>query len=156
MKVEYINPFLETTTKVIETMAFTKVTAGKPSVKPNNLTWGVVTGVIGLAGENVKGNMVLSFDEKSILSIVSKMLSEEFSEVSKDVIDAVGELTNMICGGAKSALSEKGFRFDMALPMMLVGKNMEITHLGAGPTISIPFTTESGKFVVEAAIYESK
>ena len=78
MKVDYIKPFLEAAKTVIETMAFTPVTAGKPALKQDNLTWGVVSGVIGLASAKLKGNMVLSFDEGSILGIVSKMLGEEF------------------------------------------------------------------------------
>ena len=154
MKVDYINPFLEAAKTVIETMAFTPVTAGKPALKQDNLTWGVVSGVIGLASAKLKGNMVLSFDEGSILGIVSKMLGEEFKSVNQDVVDAVGELTNMISGGAKKALSEKGFAFDMALPVMIVGKDVAIVPLSKGPVVAVPFETEKGKFVIEANLME--
>ena len=154
MKAEYVNPFLNATKNVIETMASTSVTAGKPEIKHGNKTWGVVTGVIGLTCDQLKGNMVVSFDAASILGIVSRMLGEEFKEVNKDVIDAVGELTNMITGGAKKEFAEKGYKFEMAIPVMVSGQNVEIVQFGKGPVIVITFKTEQVAFVIEASLGE--
>jgi len=156
MNVEFINPFLESTIKVIETMAFTKVTPGKPSIKQGNKSWGCVSGIIGLASEQLTGNLILSFDKPSILGIVGGMLGEELSGITPDVVDAVGEITNMISGGAKATLSEKGHKFDMATPIMLVGKDVEITQLSKGPVITIPFRTDKGEFVVEVTLHPTK
>ena len=156
MNVEFINPFINSALNVLKTMAKTTPNVGKPAVKPGNRTWGVVTGIIGLAGETVSGNMVLSFDAPSILRIVSNMLGEEFKEVNNDVVDAVGELTNMISGGAKGELSEKGHKFDMATPIMVTGKDLEIKQLSDIPVITVPFTTDAGKFVIEANLAARK
>ena len=156
MNVEFINPFLESTIKVIETMAFTKVTAGKPTVKQGNKSWGEVSGIIGLASESLSGNLILSFDKASILGIVGGMLGEEITGITPDVVDAVGELTNMISGGAKAMLSQKGHKFEMASPIMLVGKNVEISQLSKGPVVSIPFKTDKGEFVAEATLHATK
>ena len=150
MNVEHINPFINATKNVIETMAFTKLDMGKLSLKTNNLSWGAVTGVMGLASETLSGNMLVSFDEASIIEIVNKMLYESFTQINKEVIDAVGEITNMITGGAKRELNEKGFFFDMAVPVVVTGQNIEITQMSKGPTIVVPFSTEKGQFVVEA------
>ena len=103
-----------------------------------------------MAGEDVTGNMMISFDEPSILSIVSLMLMEEFIEINKDVVDAVGEITNMICGATKSLLSEQGITINMASPLVVVGKNMELTQRTKTPVVIIPFTTPTGKFAIEA------
>jgi chemotaxis protein CheX len=150
MKAEYINPFIKAATNVIETMAFTKAEAGKPTLKQDNKTFGVVTGIIGMTGDSVGGNLILSFDEPSILAIVSKMLMETFSTVNKDVVDAVGELTNMICGGVKSDFSEMGLNIGMATPVMLQGKGLELSQLAKAPIIVMPFKTPEGTFVIEA------
>lgn len=152
MDAELINPFLNATKSVIETMAFTPITVGKPSLKTTNQTWGVISGIIGMASEKLQGSMVLSFDEKSVLEIVSKMLCENYTSLTHDVVDAVGEITNMICGNAKRDLSEKGFLFDMAIPVVILGKDMEVTQLAKGPVLCVPFSTEKGKFVVEATL----
>ena len=150
MNAEYISPFINAATNVIQTMASLSPATGKPFLKKDNLTWGVVTGIIGMAGDGLAGNMVLSFDKSSILAIVSKMLFEEFKEVNNDVVDAVGELTNMITGGAKKEFSEKGFKFEMAVPVVIVGDRIQITQLTKSPTVVIPFEMPEGRFVVEA------
>jgi len=131
----------------------TSVTPGKPAIKTDNKTFGEVTGVIGLMGENVVGNMIVSFDGPSILSIVSRMLGETFTEINKDVVDAVGEITNMICGGAKTEFAEMGLGIGMASPMMVTGKDIELSQLAKALTISMPFDTPEGRFVIEANLH---
>lgn len=158
MNVEYINPFLTSTINVISTMAFVKLSAGKPYINRSNKATGEVTGsvsMVGLAGNNVIGSVIISFEPAAILEIVTNMLGEEFTEVSSDVEDAIGEITNMIVGGAKRILAEKGYRFNLAIPTVLKGKNIHLNLKTRGPRIVIPFTLESGStFTVEACIEE--
>lgn len=156
MKAEFINPFVESTLNVLNTMAQTHAEAGSPNLKQDKATWGVVSGVIGMAGHNVCGNMIISFDEPCILSIVSKMLMEEFKEITPDVVDAVGEITNMITGGTKKLLNDQGFSFEMAIPITIRGKGIELSQLSSAPVISIPFKTDAGTFVVEANLSPRK
>ena len=35
---------------------------------------------------------MVSFDEPSIVAIISRMLMTEYSEINEDIIDAVGEI----------------------------------------------------------------
>ncbi len=152
MDAELINPFIKSVENVITTMAGISMTMEKPSIKRDNRTWGEVSGIIGLAGNQATGNMILSFDQPSILAIVSGMLGESFTTIDAQVTDAVGELTNMVSGGAKGALSEKGYYFEMATPIILVGKDIEIKQLSKDPIVLVPFVTETGKFVLEASL----
>lgn len=99
--------------------------------------------------------MVLSFSESCILRIVANMLYEEpKTKIDEDIIDAVGELTNMICGGAKAQLAKSNHKFDLATPTMITGKGIEIAYHTDAPTIVIPFSTDYGDFVVEANLAE--
>lgn len=152
MKVELIKPFIDATINVLKTMAQTDPKPGTPTVKTNNRTWGVVTGLIGMAGNDVSGSLIISFDEPSILKIVSNMVMDDYKELNDEVLDAVGEITNMISGGTKSALSERGYNFNMATPMMITGKNVALSQLSNTPVISVPFMTDAGQFVLEAHI----
>ena len=156
MNIEFINPFVSAAVNVLRTMAATDLKVGKISKRDDTVTLGEVTGIIGMASQEISGNMVLSFERKTILGIVHRMLMEEFTEINHEVVDAVGELTNMICGGAKGELNKKGYLFDMASPVMVVGKNVEITQMSEGPTMSIPFYTQDGMFVVEANLSEKE
>lgn len=151
MKAELINPFLHATKNVLETMCQTSVQSKKPKLKNDTLSYGEVTGIIGMTSAGVAGCMVVSFSEKCILQIVANMLMEPAKEkVDEEIVDAVGELTNMICGGAKAQLAKLKYTFDLATPTMVVGKGVEISYHSDSPTIVIPFTSEYGDFVIEA------
>lgn len=155
MKVEFINPFLQSTKNVLETMCQTQAQAKKPVLKEDNNTYGDVTGIIGMASAEVSGCMIVSFSEKCIINVVANMLMEDPKDsIDDEIIDAVGELTNMICGGAKATLAKMDHKFDLATPTMITGKGVEISTLSDSPTIVIPFETEYGGFVIEANLAE--
>ena len=156
MNVELINPFLKATLNVLSTMAQTEATPAKPIVKTEPVSWGVVNGVIGMAGNKLHANFVVSFDKPSILAIVSRMMMEEYSDVTPEVVDAVGEITNMIVGSAKRDLEELDHHFEMAIPMMVVGTEVEIAQQSGSMTLQVPFVTPEGKFVVEATTKPNK
>ncbi|RME61795.1 MAG: chemotaxis protein CheX, partial [Candidatus Dadabacteria bacterium] len=83
---------------------------------------------------------------------VSSMVGEEYKEVNGEVADAVGEITNMICAGAKKNLAELGHKFDMATPIVIKGKDTEINEIGETTSTVIPFKTDKGEFVVEISL----
>lgn len=114
--------------------------------------FGDVTGIIGLSGEGINGTLLVSFERACILDLVSKMLMEEFTEISADVVDAVGEITNMICGGVKKELSEQGIMIHMARPIMITGKGYQVAQHHHAESLRIPFTTPAGNFVVETCM----
>ncbi len=148
MDVKLINPFINATINVLETMAFVKVSAGTPYVKQDNTAVGDVTGVLGLTGV-AHGTIAVTFEEKCILTIVSNMFGEEMESLNEDIADAVGELTNMISGQARRELDEIGRVFKAAIPSVITGKNHTIRHYSDGPKIAIPFETDGGKFTIE-------
>ncbi len=102
MDASFINPFINATLNVLETMAFIKSKAGAPYLKKDDVATGDLTGIIGLTGES-NGTIAVTFDEGSILKIVSNMFGEEMSELNHEIADAVGALTNMIAGQARRA-----------------------------------------------------
>lgn len=148
MDVDLINPFIDATVHVLETMASTKAEAGKPYLKKEQVARGDVSGVIGLIGET-SGTISVSFSEESILSIVSNMFGEEMKELNEEIQDAVGEITNMISGQARKKLDEKGRSLQAAIPTVIMGKNHSITHVTTYPIIAVPFTTDNGEFTIE-------
>jgi chemotaxis protein CheX len=148
MDVRLINPFINATINVLETMAFMKVTAGKPYLKKNSVAKGDVSGVLGITGV-ANGTIAVTFEEKCILSVVSNMFGEPMKELNNEITDAVGELTNMISGQARRELEEMGEIFKSAIPSVITGRNHSLIHYTKGPKIAIPFNTENGKFTIE-------
>lgn len=148
MDVLLINPFINATLNVLETMAFITVTPGKPYVKKDNLAVGDVTGILGLTGI-ANGTIAVTFEEKCILTIVSNMFGEAMEMLNDEISDAVGELTNMISGQARRELEQMGKVFKAAIPSVVTGKNHSIRHYSEGPQIAIPFNTDGGNFTIE-------
>lgn len=149
MKAEFINPFLDSIVNVLETMAGVKVTPGKPHRKFEDAAAGDVTGLIGMASSEIRGSLAITFSSEAIFDVVKRMLGEEVREINSTVTDLVGEITNMVTGGAKRLLEEMGYDFDMAIPAVVAGKNHRISHKSGGPKIIIPFFIDAGKFYVE-------
>jgi chemotaxis protein CheX len=153
MDANLINPFINATIHVLDTMAFTKCKASKPYLKKDDRAKGDVSGVIGITGE-ANGTVSVTFDEASILKIVSNMFGEEMTQLDGEVSDAVGEITNMISGNARKELEENGRLFHAAVPSVISGKNHVIKHYADGPKIAIPFETEGGSFTIEVCLEE--
>ncbi len=153
MDVKLINPFIDATISVLETMASIKARPGEPYLKKAMLAKGEVTGVIGLTGEG-SGTLSVSFTETSILSVVSNMFGEEMKEVNEEIRDAVGEITNIISGQARQKLEESGRSLKAAIPTVITGKNHTITHITPYPVFAVDFSTDNGEFTIEVCIEE--
>lgn len=149
MNVEFINPFISALLNVLKTMAQTELTPGKPKKKKDDVAKGDVSGLIGMVGPQVKGSLSITFDESLALEIMLRMLGEKPMTLNSEVTDMVGEITNMICGGAKSELAEKGYDFGMATPVIVSGKDHTITHQADGPKVILPFTSDMGNAYLE-------
>jgi len=156
MNTEIINPFLKATKQVVEMMAQIEVVAETPSIKKDNKTWGVVSGLVGLAGEQLSGNMVLSFDEPSIVAIVNAMIGESFSSLNEQVTDAVGELTNMVGGNIKTELFQKAPLFDISVPSVYIGDDLQRRTVSDDLCFHVPFTVGEEAFSVEFLMVTKK
>jgi chemotaxis protein CheX len=154
MDVKLINPFLAAAMHVLKTMAAIDARPGKPFLKKDHLAIGDVSAIIGITGA-ARGSMALVFTEKCIMEIASSLLGEVLTEMNHEVRDAVGELTNMICGDARRRLSEEGFSLQAGVPTIVAGKSHSIMHVADGPLLAVPFETVHGSFMVEVAFSSS-
>lgn len=150
----FINPFLSAVLNVLTTMARMDPKPEKPILKKDSKARGDVTGFIGMTCGKAKGSLALTFPEAVILEIGSNMLGENLTELNGEVTDLVGEITNMVCGGAKQALQENGYDFDMAIPSIVSGHEHVVSHPHTSQVIMMPFRTNSGRFFVEFAFRE--
>ncbi|KAB2823833.1 chemotaxis protein CheX [Aliivibrio finisterrensis] len=149
MRAEFVNPFLASLMNVLKTMASMDLKPQKPRIKKDEIARGDVSGLIGMVAPQSKGSMSITFDEQLALQIMQNMLGERPNRINEEVTDMVGEITNMVTGGAKRILSESGFEFSMATPMVVSGKGHTITHKCDGAIIIMPFTSEWGNAFIE-------
>ena len=152
---DFIEPFVKATTRVLETMAFVTPRPGKPFRKERGAPTGDVTGVVGITGEALTGSVAVSFSEECIKALVSNLLGEEVKELGPELLDAVGELTNMVSGAARAELSASGIELEAGIPAVICGHSHVIQHATDAPVTVIPFSTEHGTFSVEACFDNS-
>ncbi len=151
MKLKYLVPFTECTVNVLKTMTQTEVTHSPAIKQSGNLTTGAVTSIISLVGDNCRGSLILTFDKPAALGIVSRLLMENFTEINKDIVDAIGEVTNIISGNSKPLLAELGFKVGLAIPITIVGSGVEVREMCDSRYV-IPFKTKEGSFQVECGL----
>jgi chemotaxis protein CheX len=149
MKAEFINPFIGSLRNVLSTMAQTELVPGKPTKKKDSIARGDVSGLIGMVGPHMKGSMSITFDESLALEIMQRMLGEKPESMNEEVTDMVGEITNMVAGGAKNTLGDMGYDFGMATPIVVTGKDHTINHQVDGPRLAMPFKSDAGQANLE-------
>ena len=150
LEAQIVNPFLEASLNVLKTMAMMEAEAGKPFLKKDRIAGGNVTGIIGITGD-AQGSMSITFSTSCITAIVTNLFGSSVDEINDEVRDAVGELTNMICGDARRRLESEDISLQAGTPTVVSGNNHSITHIHTGPCIAVPFKTQAGGFVVEVA-----
>ena len=149
MRAEFVNPSLVSLLHVISTMAQLELKAGAPRKKNDELARGDVSGLIGMVGPQTRGSFSITFDKSLALEIMRRMLGEAPNGINEEVTDMVGEITNMVTGGAKRMLAEKGYDFDMATPVVVSGPSHTISHKTDSTKLLMPFESEYGRATIE-------
>ena len=149
MKEEFIDSIQESIINVLVTMADMQPQSGKPSVKTSRNVQGDVTGIIELVSKQKTGSLAISFTKPVALEIAKRMLRMETDHIDEMVRDLVGEIANMMAGGAKAKLQEQGYDFELTFPSVIVDDERNIIHNKETSTVILPFQTDSGEFFVE-------
>lgn len=153
MDVRYINPFVKSICKTFEVMCRLKVTVGKPELKTNDDPRSDVSSVIGFSGD-AAGCVVLQFSFATASKIASSFAGIEITPEHPDFADAVGELANMVAGGAKAQF--EGLAISISLPNVIVGRNHNVSASRSSPRIVVPCVTSAGTFHVEVGMVLAK
>ena len=89
-----------------------------------------VVGSVGLAGE-VVGCINIHVDTVLAKTITANMLGEDPEDIeNEEILDVVGELSNMIGGNLKSRLCDAGLSCSLSIPTTTNGKNFVIESKG--------------------------
>ena len=146
MKVEYINPFIESIYGLFERMLESKVERGNPGISNGNGNPRDITALIGLSG-TVKGTIALAFPVDTALNMVSRLLGIEIKHVDETVTDGIGELVNIVAGNAKTKLSTmKATSINLSLPTIVRGSDYTVDYPSDCVWLELPFHSDIGNF----------
>ncbi len=145
MNQEYAKAFGEAANQVFSTMLDAPVT-----VSPFKLTDPAtlslhVSGIIGMSGD-VVGVAALTMSLESARSVVARFAGGDPSpnENHEDFADAIGELINMITGGAKAKLV--GRSVSISCPSVVIGRDHKLFQRKNKPVLEIPCHCQCGDF----------
>jgi chemotaxis protein CheX len=106
-----------------------------------------ITGMIGMAGA-VRGSASIHLPQSVAFLCMSGMLGMQPESMTSDVRDGIGEVANVIIGGAKSDLNSGGIAFNISTPTVIIGSNYVISSSGQQP-VCLPFSANNIPFWVE-------
>lgn len=149
MDPQYIKPFIASIQNVFSTMMQLPVTVQAPKIKDDPSMTYDVSGIIGLSGD-VVGSVVLSFPKDTAERIVSLLTGSPMTADSPDFADAIGEIVNMVSGGAKASFTGK--KVSISCPSVVVGAGHKVAKQTDAPTIVIPCATDCGEVAIEVTI----
>lgn len=145
----YIIPFIKSVQNVFETMLQLPVQIGKPVLRNNSEPPFDVSGIIGMSGD-VEGTVVLSFPTATAERVVSLFTGTDLKHTHEDFADAIGELVNMVSGGAKAQF--QGKTVSISCPSVVIGKSHQVYGRKDVVAIVIPCGSDCGEFSVEVSM----
>ena len=156
MKVEYINPFIESTYDLFSTMLGSKAVRGdvglaKPDANPRD-----IMALIGLSGM-ARGMVALSFPVDTALNMVNQLLGTEIRAMDDTVSDAIAEMVNIVAGGAKAKLSaDLSKPIDLSLPTVVRGSSYNVDYPSGSVWLEVPFNSNLGSFTLRVTFEMEK
>lgn len=98
-----------------------------------------VVGIIGIAGSWVGTGIIICCPELACRAS-SAMLMSEYTTVVDDVLDAMGEITNMIIGNIKTALEDRYGQMGISVPTVVYGRNFATRTVSRGEWVIVNFS----------------
>jgi chemotaxis protein CheX len=120
-------PSLELASReVFELMLGCRLTVPEPVVESNY----TITAMVGMTGK-LCGVLNICCDQKSAALMTSKMLGVELDKVGTEMLDALGEVCNMIAGNFKNKIAGLGDGCMLSVPTIIAGSDYttySLTH----------------------------
>ena len=149
---DFVKPFVESVQNVLSTMLGMEAVWNKTYPKTNNQVYGDVSGIMGMAEGGVEGMLVASFTAPLALKIGGGFLGMEMTEMDSDVKESIGELVNMIAGGAKAKLEGTPHFFLLSIPTVVSGKGVEILHKSTHTRMVAEMSVNGEVFLIEVSM----
>ena len=124
--VRHINPFLQSSISIVESVTQIKMTVGKPEKTDfflKDTTYAIQVGVVG----EMKGQVILAIKDANAKDIASRMMfGMPVTELDEMASSALNELSNMIMGNTATIFSTLGILIDITPPLAVYGSDLQL------------------------------
>jgi len=123
--VQYIRPFIDVTLSTFREFVGCDVTPRHPHyLDIENMDEWDISSIIGLSG-TIKGAVIISMKTGLALKFTDLLVGTMHKELDTDVVDAVGEIVNIIAGNCKPKVPN-GDQIVISIPTVVKGKEHSI------------------------------
>lgn len=150
MKYEYIEPFVNSTIKIFDSVVQCDIAKGNISLVGADEIAGDVSVVIRLKGDS-DGSIILNMDAETAIRVCNVMNGGDFNSITPFGMDSISELANMIAGNAASELNDMGFDFEVS-PPLIVNNTDAKGKIPQVEVFQIPLFTECGEITINVAV----
>lgn len=114
-----------------------------------------VLAFVGMAG-GWSGSGVISCSAAFACRICNQLLMSDATSVNEEVLDAVGEVANMIIGNFKTMVEEHLGPLGLSIPTVIYGRNFTSRSLGTNSWIVLPFSCDGEVITVRCCLAPAK
>jgi len=152
MNVRFLNPFVDAANEVLQAEVGASITRGSLSLQKSAMTADDITVLLSLVGQ-VQGVALFGMSIATGLTLVSKVMAQEFTEFDSLAQSGIAELGNVITGRASVKLAEAGYVSTISPPTLLAGKGATISTLDFARLI-VPLHGDDGAVIIHLALRE--
>jgi chemotaxis protein CheX len=110
-----------------------------------------VTSMVGLAGQ-LSGVFTVRCSGKAAAIMTSRMLGVELDSVGPEVLDALGEVCNMVAGNFKNKIAGLAQGCMLSPPTVITGSDYNLHSAAASPSLEVRLLFESMPLVISLQI----
>lgn len=155
MKVEYINPFIESAMEILRQTTQMNIERGAPRVDHGQTETPDLSVVLGIVGD-MQGQIIYGIGSQTAKGIVGRMMGGvEITELDELGMSAIAELGNMITGNATGRFEKMAVAMDISPPTVLTGQGVRITW-PLHRALVVPLETEVGTVTISVNLEERK
>jgi chemotaxis protein CheX len=153
--VQLLNPFIKATLDCLTQMAGMTPERKRVFIKTDPMMHGSITGIIGMSN-GITGSCSVSFPHALAKHIVAKFMGENEDNLTDEMVsDGIGEVANMVAGGAKREFATSEYRFDISTPTVIMGAPTALYNPADTVSIACEFTASPAlaeTFLIEVAL----
>lgn len=142
----FVNAFVVSVVETFRSFVGWQLRRGCLEIRENYQPTYEVSSIIQLAGA-VDGTLVISLERCTALHVATVLLEERQTQINATVRDAVGELTNIVAGGAKARFGTN--IVELGLPEAIIGRNHVLPFRSGVRPILIPFDSQHGSVALQ-------
>lgn len=114
-----------------------------------------VFATVGMAGR-CTGSGTIAMNEALACKLAGTFMMSEYTSVNGDVLDAIGEMANMVVGNVKTELEGLMGSIGLSIPTVVYGRNFRTKNLSKTEVVTINFLCDGNELSVSLALNETE